>query len=158
MNPASDEGPEQTRGQSLQPPVKQLIESSSQALADASASAAESAFGIGCSLGALLGGSVLLVAFLLGMRHWTSLAILTLVAALVSVGVSTMLSGRARNATLRSTYERQVRPQIERFRKEHGLSEAEFAALARPLIPENAPLRAYLPPGKTGDESAEEEA
>ncbi|HJW91405.1 MAG TPA: hypothetical protein VJ436_12250 [Anaerolineales bacterium] len=161
MKPATDEERQEdlqpSEQPSLQPSLQQLIENSNQALADSSSSAAESAFGIGCSLGVLLGSLLLLIAFFLGIRHWTLLAIFTLVAALVSLGVSTGLAGRARNATLRTTYERQVRPQIERFLREYSLTPEEYATLVIPLVPENSPLQVYLPPVKPGEISAEEE-
>lgn len=124
--------------------MRELVESSNQRLASSGSSAAESAFGIGCSLGGMASMVLLLIVFAIGGREWTILAIVALVAILVAAGLSAWLANRAKAATIQSTYEREVGPQIERYLQANHLTGLEFGVLANRIIAEDAPLRSYL--------------
>jgi hypothetical protein len=129
-----------------QPALRQLLEASNQSLVKSGASAAESAFGIGCSLGGIATLVLVLATFILGGRDWTSLAIVALVAVLISTGVAAILAARARAATVAATYRRVVAPEIEKYVRANQITRPEFDALAVELVPEGAPLRSYLAP------------
>ncbi|HEX9617317.1 MAG TPA: hypothetical protein VGA03_07855 [Anaerolineales bacterium] len=124
--------------------MRELVETSNERLVSSGTSAAESAFGIGCSLGGMASLLLLLIVFAFGWRDWTLLAIVALVAILTATGFSAWLANRAKSATIRTTYDREVGPQIERYARENRLTGLEFSALADQIIAEDAPLRSYL--------------
>jgi hypothetical protein len=126
--------------------LRQLVETSNQDLVARGTSAAESAFGIGCSLGGMATLVLVLATFALGGRDWTSLAIVALVAILISTGVSAFLATRARSATVTATYQRVVGPEIDKYVRANRITRPEFDALAAEMIPKGAPLRSYLAP------------
>jgi hypothetical protein len=124
--------------------MRELVETSNQRLVSSGTHAAESAFGIGCSLGGMATMALLLVVFVIGGRDWTLLAIVALVAILIAAGTSAWLANKAKSATIQTTYEREVGPQIERFVRANRLTGLEFGTFADQIVAENAPLRNYL--------------
>jgi hypothetical protein len=138
--------------------MRELVETSNQRLVSSGTSAAESAFGIGCSLGGMASMVLLLIVFAIGGRDWTLLAIVALVAILLAAGISAWLANRAKSATIQATYEREVGPQIERYVRANRLTGLEFGSLADGMIDEDAPLRNYLTlPSKEGGQALREE-
>lgn len=124
--------------------LESLLESSHQALVKAGTEAAESAFGISCSLG-LLGSAVLLVlVFLTITRAWTSLAIAALLAVLISLIIANYLALRARQTTFRTTYQRKIRAQIDQYMRENRLEHGEFYHRAAGLLPPDSPLHSFI--------------
>jgi ABC-type multidrug transport system fused ATPase/permease subunit len=124
--------------------LREMVETSNQQMVTSGTNAAESAFGIGCSLGGMVSLVIILIAFILGWRDWTQLAVVALVAILFATGISAILSVRAKSASIRSTYEREVSPMIDRFLRANRLTHLEFSALADQMIEKDAPLRDYL--------------
>jgi hypothetical protein len=138
--------------------IRELVEDSNQRLVSTGTSAAESAFGIGCSLGGMVTMVLLLIVFAIGWRDWTLLAIVALVAILLATGISAWLAIRAKSATIQATFEREVRPQIERYVRANRLTNLEFGLLADNIITEDAPLRKYLTlPGEEKGQATPEE-
>lgn len=133
-----------TQGEVRPETLKGLLESSHETLVKAGSEAAEYAFGISCSLG-LLGSAVLLaLVFLAITRAWTSLAIIALIALLISLIVANFLALRSRQATYRTTYQRQIRAQIEQYIRENSLEQGEFQRLADVVLPPESPLHRFI--------------
>jgi len=130
--------------QDQQEALKKVVEDSNLNLIKAGSSAAEYAFGIGCSLCTLLTLAVLLISYFSITKTWTILAVIALTAILISALVSALLAARAKTATTRTTYERVVKPEIDNFLKHNGLTQQEFDIQAMQAIAEDAPLRNYL--------------
>ena len=124
--------------------LEALIESANQDLMKAGAGAAESAFGVGCSLGVLLSVLVWLVIFALGLRNWIVLFILGLGMALAGAGVSAMISLRARSAAVDGRFHTNILPQFKQHMAAHRLSSIELHALADEVLAPDAPLRTFL--------------
>lgn len=129
--------------------TSQMLRDANQALVQAGAGAAESAFGLSCSLGVLLGLVVLAVIFLLGSRNWILLGLVAIGAALFAAGASAIVSARAKSATMAGTYTRDIAPKIEKNIQSNRFTRQEFDALAHETLDKNSPLRRYLslPPG-----------
>src|SRR4030067_2713705 len=108
--------------QDQQKALKELVEDSNLNLIKAGSSAAEYAFGIGCSLCTLLTLAVLSISYFFITKTWTILAGIALTAILISAMVSALLAARAKTATTRTTYERVVKTEIETFIKNNGLT------------------------------------
>ena len=123
--------------------LEDFLERSHERLIKAGTSGAELAFGVGCTLEVIVVGFIMLIIFLAFTRTWTVLAVILFILTLISVLISSILAIRAREAATRSTYEREVKPEIEGFIKYQGLSEAEFRAQAAEILPEDSPILQY---------------
>jgi hypothetical protein len=121
-----------------------LINTTNQNLVKAGTAAAESAFGLGCSLGTIAGLFILAIVFLLGARNWILLAILAMGIALIAAGISAVISTRAKSATIGATYNREVKPEIEGYIRSNALTRQDFNALVDETLDKDAPLRRCL--------------
>lgn len=137
--------------------LEAFLESANQELMKAGSGAAESAFGVGCSLGVLLGVLVWLVIFALGMRNWIVLFILALGMALAGAGLAAMISLRARSAAVSRMFHATILPQFTQHLEAHRLSSGELRALADEVLEPDAPLRTFLSSLPTPDERPMEE-
>lgn len=126
--------------------LPELVENANQALATAATRAAETAFGISCSLALILILLVLAILFFAATRKWTILAVVAFIAGLAAMMLSAILATRARDATVAATYRRSVQPEIEAYLLTSGLTRPEFDALTRQQLPEDAPLCQFLAP------------
>jgi ABC-type multidrug transport system fused ATPase/permease subunit len=124
--------------------LEELIENSNQTLVKSGTGAAELAFGVSCTLGLLIGVFLLAIIFIFFTRVWTILAVITFILAMISILVSSLLSTRANAATTGSTFEREVKPEIENYITPHGISHEEFNTKAAEVLPGNSPLLSYL--------------
>lgn len=123
--------------------LEEFIERSHEKLIKAGTSGAELAFGVGCTLEVLAAGLIMLFIFFVFTKTWTILAVILFILTLISILISSILSIRAREAATRSTYEREVKPEIALFKETHGLSEDEFRVQAAEILPENSPVLQY---------------
>jgi hypothetical protein len=123
--------------------LEEQIEKSHQDLIQAGTRAAELAFGVGCTLGVIIGGAMIAILYLI-FRTLTYVVVSTLILAMISFLVSSYLSSRAREATTRATYKREVAPEINQFIDTQGFSQVEFYEKAAETLPEDSPLLVYL--------------
>ena len=123
--------------------LEDFLERSHEKLIKAGTSGAELAFGVGCTLEILAAGLIMLVIFLVFTKTWTILAVILFILMLISILISSILSTRAREAATRSTYYREVKPEIERFNTFYGLSEDEFRVQAAEILPDDSPVLQY---------------
>jgi hypothetical protein len=126
--------------------LKQLVEESNLNLLKWGGDAAEAAFGLGCSLGAILSGLLLVIVFLAGVRNWILLGILAFGATILTTGASAFLALQARANARKKAYENSVKPQINQYLQAHGMTRKEFDSLAFELVPGESPLRTYIIP------------
>lgn len=153
--PLPDSSPVQTTpsaetGESKQVTLSELVEKSNQDLVSASTRAAELAFGIGCTLGVivsvilLLGIALIIIIFSSIRSDWIILAVALLILALISFLVSSFLSTRARRATTRTVYDKNIKPEIDRYLTANSIDRREFFKEAAEILPEGSPLLASL--------------
>lgn len=114
-----------------------------QKLAEAGTSAAELAFGVGCTLAVLAAGLLMVIIFFVFTKTWTILAVILFILTLISFLISSSLANRAREATSRKTYQREVEPEIDQFITLHGISHAEFIERAAEILPSRSPVLIY---------------
>jgi len=120
--------------------TRQVVEDLNAYLVKSAVSAAELAFSVGCTLGALVILVLVVIVYFASTKTWTVVIVTGLIALLVGVIVASMLALRAKNATIEKTYQRVTKPEIERFIRANGMSEKEFTDLATSVLPESAPL------------------
>jgi hypothetical protein len=124
--------------------LAELIEASNQNLVDSGTRAAETAFGVSSNLGFIASGILIIIIFLVFTRIWTVLAVILLILILISILISSLLASHARDTTIRATFERDIKPDIERFIASNNLSHEDAVSKARDLLPEESPLLVYL--------------
>lgn len=124
--------------------VDEFIEESNQELVKTGTSAAELAFGVGCTLEALVGGLLMVIVFFVFTKTWTILAVIALIVVLISILVSSLLASRAQKATTRSTFEREIKPEINDFIASHDINQEQFSTKAAELLPADSPLLVYI--------------
>jgi ABC-type multidrug transport system fused ATPase/permease subunit len=123
--------------------LQEITENSHQKLVASGTSAAELAFGVGCTLGFLVGGLLMVIIFFAITKTWTILAVILFILTLISFLVSSILANRARQATTRTSYERELKPEIDQFITEYRLSQDEFNDQAAEILPADFPLLFY---------------
>jgi hypothetical protein len=121
-----------------------LVEESNSKLVEVGSEGAEQSFGLGCLLGGLLVGGVVLVLYLLGSINIILAMIILAVALIGLTGVVTLSASYARANRVSETYRLLVGPEIERTLKRSEIAPASFYHIADEVLPEDAPLRAYL--------------
>lgn len=122
---------------------RQIVEDMNAYLVKAAVSAAELAFSVGCTLGAIGVLLLVIIVYFAITKTWTVVIVTGLVALLIGVAISSILATRAKNATMEKTYQRVSKPEIERFIRANGLNEEDFTNLAASVLPESAPLREF---------------
>lgn len=120
--------------------IDEFIETSNQRLMEAGALAAEAAFGVVSWLGVIVSGLALLIALVLVKKNWIILAIIAVGLMMAAIVLASVLAARAKAATLRAAYEREIAPAIEQFLQSHAVAWQEFERRARQTLPEDAPL------------------
>jgi hypothetical protein len=123
--------------------IDDFILASHQKLAESGTTAAELAFGVGCTLEVLVAGMLMVIIFFAFTKVWTELVVILFILALISFLVSTILATRAREATTRKTFEREIKPEIDQYISRHGISHDEFIEQASEVLPASAPLLIY---------------
>jgi hypothetical protein len=151
MDEPQEAGPEAQGGpetlESERPPeLVHLVEEANEKLFKAGADSAEQSFGLGCLVFALplLVGVVLLYIF--GVFNLILALIVLAMGALAVAGIVTLMAYNARARTITDTYHREIEPQIAQALAQQQASRPQFDRLAVAILPEDAPLRAYLNP------------
>ena len=108
------------------------------------ASSAEYAFGLGCSLGFTPLLVILAILFIFKVINSILAGILLVMGILVVMGVSMLVAQKARRNGIRRAYRASVEAEINRFIGQYNLSRRQFDALASQLLPDDAPLQAFL--------------
>jgi uncharacterized protein (DUF58 family) len=121
-----------------------LAERLNESLRLSGASSAEQTLGLGCSLGLTPILVILLVLFILKVINLILALILLVMALLALVGVAMLAAQRARlNGVIRA-YRTSVEAEINLYLAQSGLTRPEFDRLVSKLLPEGAPLQAFL--------------
>jgi hypothetical protein len=118
----------------------EFITQENETLLAAGTKAAESAFGIGCWLGAVLSLILVAILFLTGLRNPIILGLAMVGSLMLTSGISTLFSSRAKTATMAGVYQRDVSPKIEDYLKTHQLSRLEFDEKVKTILDDSSPL------------------
>jgi hypothetical protein len=136
-----------------------LVEDLNEKLRSAASSSAERAFGIGCSVGLIPVVIVAVVLYSMGIINLILAVLVGILSVIFLIGTASLLSSIARTNTLKRTYQREIEPKIDQFIACYELPRQQFDALAAGVLPDGAPLLAFLmplPPAQ-GEESVADE-
>lgn len=132
-------------------PIDDFIIACHEKIVQAGTSAAELAFGVGCTLEVLIAGMLMVIIFFAFTRIWTELVVILFILALISFLISSILSTRAREATMRKTFERDVILEIDRYLAQHAVTRAVFIDQAAEVLPASSPLLIYAAPDRAAN-------
>jgi hypothetical protein len=124
--------------------IGSLADRLNETLRLAGAGSAEQAFGLGCSIGLLPLLIVVGVLFVFKVVNLILAFILLIMGFLVIVGVSMLIAQRARTNGLLKTYQASVKPEITQYIAQNRLTRARFDTQVSQLLPQDAPLQAFL--------------
>jgi hypothetical protein len=125
-------------------PLPEWLAGLNSELGSQAAGSAEQAFGMGCATSLVPGVIVLGLAFLLGIRHWVSLSLVSLVIVLLATAWAIFVAYQAHAFAMRLAWKETVRPAYEQGLELRQVSFSEAEEAARSLLPEQAPLRRGL--------------
>jgi hypothetical protein len=121
-------------------PIDDFIIACHEKIVQSGTSAAELAFGVGCTLEVLVAGMLMVIIFVAFTRVWTELVVILIILAMISFLVSSILATRAREATMRKTYQRDVVPEMDLYVSRHAITHSEFIDQAAEVLPASSPL------------------
>ena len=124
----------------LELPLDEFITASNEKLEKTGTSSAELAFGVGCTLGVLIAGLLMVIIFFAITKTWTVLAVILFILTLISFLVSTFLATKAREATTQKMFEREVKPEIDQYISQKGISRDNFYHQASEILPASSQL------------------
>jgi hypothetical protein len=133
-------------GNEPRPELAKLVEEFNEKLFQVGANSAEQSFGLGCLVFALPLLAVVVFLFIIQVFNLILALIILALGALVVAGLVTLMAYNARSRAIADTYGREIEPQIAQALAQQHFSRLEFDRLAGEILPEDAPLRAYLAP------------
>jgi len=116
-----------------------LVELNRQ-LGSLAAASAEQAFGMGCTTSLVPMLIVLVVAFILGVRHWVTLSIIALILVLLATVWAVFVAYQAHGRSLRRSWQDTIHPAFEQGILERQVSEEEARETALSVLPAQAAL------------------
>jgi hypothetical protein len=122
----------------------EFVEQLNEKLRQAGVSSAETAFGIGCSIGLLPIGLVILVLLIFDVVNIILAFTLLLLTVLAMTGVGMLAASTARVNTTRRVFLGEVEPVITGYLLQAGWTRQQFADQAESLLGPDAPLRGFL--------------
>ncbi len=126
------------------PNLEQELVALNERLIDAGAINAEDAFSLGCWMSGFLVILAGVLSFYLLGRNWAIVTIVVVTATIVATGVSTILSLRAKDGTMRRAYREHIAPEVADLARIHDLSWPQMESLARESLAVEDPLRIYV--------------
>lgn len=124
--------------------LSQLVEGWNETLRAAGAGSAELALGLVIRMGFLPVLGVVLVLFLFKVINVILAIVLLVIVSLVLVGISMLISERARLKAMEQVYHSRVEPEIAQFTHKHGIPRQQVETFMHPLLPVQAPLKTFL--------------
>lgn len=112
-----------------------------QRLSGAGTALSERAFSLGCTTSLAPMVIVLVVAFLLGVRHWISLFLLGLALLLLGGAWAAFVANQASRKAMQRLWIESLQAEVQRGLEERGIDREDFTAQLAGLLPQHAPLR-----------------
>ena len=125
-------------------PLPEWLQELNQRLSSAGAASAEQAFSRGCSTSLVPAGLFLAVAFILGVRHWVSLLLASLVAGMLALAWAAFAASQAQRRSMEGAYQASVLPEIMLALPQRNLTLEQVRQAAGQALPDTAPLRLCL--------------
>jgi hypothetical protein len=133
-----------------------FIDETNQRLEDETMENANRAFNLGCMVGLLPAGLVVLLSYFLTKGSWIPVGITAVLMFIALMLFTNLAAYTARNRTMERVYEEKIAPTIDVKLSEYQVEEDEFSQIADDALPAGAMLRNYLTIKPTKFESDDE--
>lgn len=121
-----------------------FIQEENEKLAKVGTERSEQSFGLGCTLGLLPLGSMILLLYIFRVLNVISGFFAVIVGFTALVGIAALVSSSAKKRAIVDNYTHYVKQEIDLYLRENDLDRLEFDRAASEILPESAPLRAYI--------------
>lgn len=132
-----------------------FIEEQNERLATVGTERSEQSFGLGCTIGFLPLGSMVLILWIAGVLNIISGFFAVIIGFTALVGIAGLVASSAKKRAINDTYTHYVKQDIDRYLRDHQIDQAAFDQAAHEALPESAPLRAFITPPPAPPEPAE---
>lgn len=132
-----------------------FIEEQNERLATVGTERSEQSFGLGCTIGLLPLGSMVLILWITGVLNIISGFFAVIVGFTALVGIAGLVASSAKRRAIADTYTHYVKQDIDLYLREHQIDQQIFDQTAHEVLSESAPLRAFITPLREPTESAE---
>ena len=105
---------------------------------------ANHAFNLGCMLGLIPAGIIILLSFILTKGSWLSAAIITVLMVIGLMLVANLAAQIAKNRTMERVYTEEIEPDLKNLMKSNELSPEKLYRIADDVLLAGAPLREYI--------------
>lgn len=123
-----------------------FIEEQNENLAKVGTERSEQSFGLGCTIGLLPLGSMILLLYIFHVLNLISGFFAVIVGFTALVGIAALVSSSAKRRAIGDTYNNYVKQAIDLYLREQQIDRVEFDQVAYEVLTESAPLRAYITP------------
>lgn len=137
---------QEDRNTELEQDLESFALAMDEKLRDAGSSSAERAFGIGCGLGLIPIGGIIIFLYIFQVLNIILVVLLGFLGVLFLTGFSALLASVARANTVRRIYTEDVQPEIEGYTQRNRISREQFDTQVAQMLPVGAPMQAYLSP------------
>lgn len=124
--------------------LTQFIEEENEKLVKVGTERSEQSFGLGCTIGLLPLGSMILLLYIFQVLNVISGFFAVIVGFTALVGIAAFVSSSAKKRAVTDQYEHHVKPEIDLYLRTNQLDQADFDLAAAQVLPESAPLRAFI--------------
>lgn len=124
--------------------LPKLAERLNENLRLSGSSSAEHTFGLGCSLGFTPLLVILVILLVLRVINLILAGILLVIGLLALIGGIMLLAQKARYNGIQRAYHATVEAEINQYLAQNKLSRRQFDVIVSQLLPEDAPLQAFL--------------
>jgi len=121
-----------------------LVERLNESLRLSGANSAEHTFGLGCTIGLTPILVIILVLVIFKVVNLILAFILLGLAILAMVGIAMLAAQKARQNGMKRAYQTGVEAEINQYLAQSSLTRSQFNLLVSRLLPEDAPLQAFL--------------
>ena len=137
--------------------LTELAEAENTRLEEAASTVTQQAFNLGCLVGLLPGGILVVATFFLIGFSVIGAAIALVLMLIGLIAFANLAAMLARRNTIRRIYRDQSQVEIETTLRETGLTRDQFDEIARRVLPSQAALYAFLPiPDRTAGQEAQQ--
>lgn len=136
----SDNSPSSEQNEQLD----ELLEKAEQQLDEAGKINATHAFNLGCMIGLIPAGIIIIIALIV-TRSWLAAVLITILMVVALIGLANLLALIARTNAIERTYNQEVGPAIKHDLQEANITETAFNEYAWQHVPPTSSLYGFLP-------------
>jgi len=140
----SDTGEQTLNHRNISLSLEETIQGFNENLEEKTITNANHAFNLGCMLGLIPAGIIILLSFILTKGSWLAAAIVTVLMFIGLMLLANLAAQTAKNRTMERVFAEEIEPDLQKLIVSHMLSPDKLYRVADDALPAGAPLREYL--------------